>query len=65
MSKVYINFRDRSTGLRETVDEFDSTEFKSRKEFHAYVRTQLAEYALSYWSGVTYRSQRCCANWKD
>jgi hypothetical protein len=65
MSKVYINYRDRSTGLRETVDEFDSAEFQSSKEFRAYVREQLAYYASSHWNGEIYRSRRCCANWKD
>lgn len=55
-TRVFINRRDRSTGQRETVDEFDT-----RKE----ARAMLAEYAMADPAGEHYLSSRCCKGWDD
>lgn len=54
--KTYIQRKDRSTGQRETVDEFDT-----RKEAFA----MLAEYVMSDPDGSYYLSSRPCRGWKD
>ena len=65
MAKVYINYRDRSNGVRETVDEIDSSEFDTHKEFRNYLLEQLAEQRMACWNGEIYSSRRYCSNWKD
>jgi hypothetical protein len=52
----YIQRRDRSTGQRETVDEF-----VSRKE----ARAMLFEYQICDHAGEYYISGRACRSWKD
>lgn len=52
---TYIQRICHSSGLRETVDEFES-----RKE----ARAMLAEYRMSDPCGTYYLSQRCCKAWR-
>lgn len=59
---VFLNWKGPQG--RETIDQMDTAEFASTKEFRAELSRLLGEYAMAGMPGV-YRSSRCCANWKD
>ena len=61
MKTVYLNY-DGDNG-KETVDEFSPEPGQTAKEFRAYVRQMVTEYATAGKS--VYRSSRCCKAWRD
>lgn len=63
MAIRYLNIKN-SNGV-ETIDQLDSEDFNSYKEFRAELKQLINEYRMagSYFSGV-YTSQRCTKDWK-
>ena len=57
---TYLNLRD-SNGV-ETVDELNSNDFNSSKEFNEELKRLIKEYHMAG-MGV-YKSQRCTSEWK-
>lgn len=47
----------------ETVDEFDSQDFKSRREFRKELRRMVLEYSTS--GMPVYISSRCTKDWRN
>ncbi len=60
MSIAYLNWNG-PTG-RETVDELDSADFATPREFRAELTRLESEYAMA--GMAVYRSSRMCANWR-
>ena len=58
----YINTR--SNKIVETVDELDSNDFESTRQFNAEVRRLVKEYQIAFNSPV-YSSQRCTKEWAE
>jgi hypothetical protein len=61
--RKYINRRD--ARYRETVDELDSTEFPSNREFYAECRRPLREYRMADRAADYTASSRACRGWRD
>ena len=62
--KAYINIKDRYV---ETIDELDSNDFETIKEYRKEKQRLLSEYRMAY-SGtgiVPYLSNRCTQDWKE
>ena len=59
--KTYFNMK--SYHGTETIDELDSSDFPSLKEYFAECDSLLAEYRMCM-NGV-YRSKRCTNDWRD
>ena len=57
----YINFKGQS-GQVETVDQLDSKDFATAKEFRTELRRLKSEYNLAFGGGC-YVSQRACKDW--
>lgn len=61
--KRYFNYKSKF-GL-ETIDQLNSEDFDSLKEFRKEVKYLLAEYRMAYRDGEVYTSQRACKEWTD
>lgn len=57
----YINFKGKQ-GI-ETVDEINSADYKTHKEFRKDLRSIFANYVQMY--GNVWISQRCTKDWND
>ena len=63
LMRKYLNRRD--ARYRETVDEIDSGDFPSNREFYAECRRLLNEYRMAD-PAADYRwSGRACRGWRD
>lgn len=61
--KKYMNRRD--SRYRETVDELDSADFPSNREFYAECRRLLSEYRMADPAADYTASSRACRGWRD
>lgn len=52
-------------GQRETIDQMDSNEFDSYKEFKKAQQDLFSNYCLAGGHGEIYWSQRACKGWND
>ena len=52
-------------GQRETIDQMDSNDFDSYKQFRKAQRDLYSEYSLAGGHGEMYWSQRACKGWND
>lgn len=59
----YINFKGQA-GQVETVDQLDSKDFATVKEFRKELKTLLSEYNLAF-NGGCYTSQRASKEYKS
>ena len=61
MAIVFLNWRGGAG--RETVDELDSADFETRKEFRKELNRLVSEYSMA--GMAIYTSTRACANWRN
>lgn len=59
--KRYINAY--GSNERETIEEINSTDFVSEKEFNAYIATRVGSYRMIFKTSKVYVSRRCCKSW--
>ena len=59
--KKYLNIKE--SGIVETIDEFDSAEFATYKDFNKEVKKCAQEYRLG--GTYVYVSSRCTRDWKN
>ena len=59
--KRYFNLK--IDNVVETIDELDSSDFKTLKEFKIALKNLISEYRIAKMD--VYRSQRCTKDWKN
>jgi len=59
--KRYINTK--TAGKTETIDEFNSTDYSTIKEFNAAIATRVGSYRMTFKSSDVYVSSRSTKDW--
>lgn len=59
--KRYINIKQGA--VRETLEEFDTSDFGSVQNYHVQVTVRLGSYRMIHKNAEVYVSRRACAGW--